>query len=41
MRRVEDSFSEAMLRGEIKEGDDITADLSDGKIVFRAKVKAE
>jgi ATP-dependent Clp protease ATP-binding subunit ClpC len=41
VRRVEDSFSEAMLRGEIKEGDDITADLSDGKIVFRAKVKAE
>lgn len=41
VRRVEDSFSEAMLRGEIKEGDDVTAELIDGKIVYRAKVKAE
>ncbi len=38
VRRVEDSFSEAMLRGEIKEGDDITAEICDGKIVFKPKI---
>ena len=34
VRRVEDSFSEAMLRGEIKEGDSVKAKLDDGKIVY-------
>lgn len=35
VRRVEDSFSEAMLRGEIKAGDSVTAVLSEGKIEYR------
>ena len=40
VRRVEDSFSEAMLRGEIKAGDDVTAVLADGKIAYRTEVKS-
>lgn len=36
VRRVEDSFSEAMLRGEIKAGDCVEAVLEDGKIVYKA-----
>ena len=34
VRRVEDSFSEAMLRGEIKSGDTVTARLDGEKIVY-------
>ena len=41
VRRVEDSFSEAILRGEIKAGDDVSAVMEDGKIVYRTAVKAE
>lgn len=33
-RTVEDSFSERMLSGEIKAGDNVTADIKDGKIVY-------
>ena len=40
VRRVEDSFSEAMLRGEIKAGDEVTAVLADGKIAYRTEVKS-
>lgn len=36
VRRVEDSFSEAMLRGEIKAGDCVEAVLEDGKIMYKA-----
>ena len=39
VRRVEDSFSDAMLRGEIKAGDEVKAVLSDGGIVYRVAVK--
>jgi ATP-dependent Clp protease ATP-binding subunit ClpC len=35
VRRIEDSLSEAMLRGEVKAGDDVTAVMDDGKIVYR------
>jgi ATP-dependent Clp protease ATP-binding subunit ClpC len=35
VRRVEDSFSEAMLRGDIKAGDKVTAVLEDGVIRYR------
>ncbi len=38
VRKIEDAFSEAMLRGEIKEGDEIMTDIMDGKIVFSAKL---
>lgn len=34
VRMVEDSFSEAMLSGEIKSGDSVTAILNDGKIGY-------
>ncbi len=34
VRKVEDSFSEAMLRGEIKEGDKVRAELGDGNIKY-------
>ncbi|MBP3377179.1 MAG: ATP-dependent Clp protease ATP-binding subunit [Clostridia bacterium] len=40
VRRVEDSFSEAMLRGEVKAGDDVDAVLEDGKIAYRVKITA-
>ncbi len=36
VRKVEDSFSEAMLRGDIKSGDRIEAVLNDGKIEYKA-----
>ncbi len=35
VRKVEDSFSEAMLRGEIKPGDMVEAVLSEGEIEYR------
>ncbi|MGN1347198.1 MAG: ATP-dependent Clp protease ATP-binding subunit [Eubacteriales bacterium] len=35
VRRVEDSFSEAMLRGDVKSGDRVTAVLEDGEIKYR------
>ncbi len=35
VRRVEDSFSEAMLRGDIKTGDKVEAILSDGQIEYK------
>ena len=34
VRKVEDSFSEAMLRGEVKEGDKVRAELGDGNIKY-------
>ncbi|MCQ2423689.1 MAG: ATP-dependent Clp protease ATP-binding subunit [Clostridia bacterium] len=34
VRSVEDSLSEAMLAGEVKPGDTVTAKLSDGKVVY-------
>ncbi len=34
VRRVEDSFSEAILSGEIKSGDSVTAVMKDGEIMF-------
>lgn len=34
VRKVEDSFSEAMLSGIVKEGDKIKADCQDGKVVY-------
>lgn len=34
VRRVEDAFSEAMLKGEITEGDEVKAVLTDGKVEF-------
>ncbi len=37
VRQVEDSFSEAMLRGEISAGDAVTAKVYDGKIVYEKK----
>jgi len=40
VRRVEDSFSEAMLRGEVKAGDDVDAVLEDGRIAYRVKLTA-
>ncbi|MBR5252816.1 MAG: ATP-dependent Clp protease ATP-binding subunit [Clostridia bacterium] len=39
VRRVEDSFSDSMLRGEIKEGDEVDAVLEDGVIRYRVKIK--
>ena len=41
VRRVEDSFAEAMLRGEIQPGDEVDAVLEDGKIVYRIKLNAK
>ncbi|MBQ9716673.1 MAG: ATP-dependent Clp protease ATP-binding subunit ClpC, partial [Clostridia bacterium] len=35
VRRVEDSFSEAMLRGDVKAGDCVNAVLEDGAIRYR------
>ncbi len=35
VRRVEDSFSEAMLRGDIQAGDHVTAVLEEGKITYK------
>ena len=35
VRRIEDSFSEALLSGEIREGDKVTAELEGEKIVYR------
>ena len=35
VRRVEDSFSEAMLRGDVKAGDTVTAVLEDGMIKYK------
>ncbi len=35
VRRVEDSFSEAMLRGDVQAGDTVTAILEDGKIIYK------
>lgn len=40
VRRVEDSFSDSMLRGEIKTGDEVDAVLLDGAIRYRVKVRA-
>lgn len=40
IRRVEDSFSEAMLRGEVKAGDSVECVLEDGKIVYKVKQTA-
>jgi len=40
VRRVEDSFSEAMLRGEIKAGDNVTAVLEDGAIRYKVEEKS-
>ena len=39
VRRVEDSFSEAMLRGEVKAGDTVTAVLEDGAIRYKVAEK--
>jgi len=39
VRRVEDSFSEAMLSGSVKAGDCVTAVLRDGEIVFETQNK--
>jgi len=41
VRRVEDSFSEAMLRGEIRVGDSVEAVLEEGKILYRVAAKVE
>ncbi|MBE6617793.1 MAG: ATP-dependent Clp protease ATP-binding subunit [Ruminococcaceae bacterium] len=41
VRRVEDSFSEAMLRGEINPGDEVDAVLEDGEIQYKVKLKTE
>ena len=41
VRRVEDSFSEAMLRGEINPGDEVDAVLENGKIQYKVKLKTE
>jgi ATP-dependent Clp protease ATP-binding subunit ClpC len=37
VRQVEDTFSEAMLRGEVSAGDSVTAKLCDGRIVYEKK----
>jgi len=36
VRQVEDSFSEAMLQGEVKAGDTVEAVLEDGKILYKS-----
>ena len=36
VRRVEDSFSEALLSGKVKEGDRVTAYLNEGEIEYRS-----
>ena len=41
VRRVEDSFSEAMLRGDVVSGDEVDAVLADGIIEYRVKLRAE
>ncbi len=41
IRRVEDSFSEAMLRGDIKAGDQVECVLEDGKIAYKVKEAAQ
>ncbi len=41
VRRVEDSFSEAMLRGEVKAGDTVTAVLEDGVIRYKVADQPE
>ncbi|MBE6626412.1 MAG: ATP-dependent Clp protease ATP-binding subunit [Ruminococcaceae bacterium] len=40
VRRVEDTFSEAMLRGEVKTGDEVNAVLENGVIRYRVKIEA-
>ena len=40
VRRIEDSFSEAMLRGEVKTGDEVDAISEDGAIRYRVRQKA-
>lgn len=40
IRKVEDSFSEAMLRGEVKSGDQVECVLEDGKIAYKVKQPA-
>ncbi|MBO5643935.1 MAG: AAA family ATPase, partial [Lentisphaeria bacterium] len=40
VRRVEDSFSEAMLRGEIQAGDTVSAVLDDGTIRYKVAEKS-
>ncbi len=37
VRLVEDTFSEAILEGNIREGDSITASVADGKVVYKKK----
>lgn len=34
VRRVEDSFSEALLAGEVKEGDSVKCVMRDGKVAY-------
>ncbi len=41
IRRVEDSFSEAMLRGDVKAGDRVECVLEDGKIAYKVKEAAQ
>ncbi len=41
VRRVEDSFSEAMLRGEVRAGDSVEAVLEEGNILYRVTAKVE
>ncbi len=41
IRRVEDSFSEAMLRGDVKAGDHVECVLEDGKIAYKVKEAAQ
>lgn len=40
IRKIEDSFSEAMLRGEVKSGDQVECVLEDGKIAYKVKQPA-
>ncbi|MGN1410708.1 MAG: ATP-dependent Clp protease ATP-binding subunit [Eubacteriales bacterium] len=40
IRKVEDSFSEAMLRGDVKAGDEVECVLEDGKIAYKVKQPA-
>ena len=41
VRRIEDSFSEALLSGKVCEGDTVTAVLGDGKIEYVKKTDAD
>ncbi len=41
IRKVEDTFSEAMLQGQVKAGDKVEAMLDDGVIVYRTAAKPE